>query len=153
MSNIISEAISMIKEADDSLAIRILDSVPSDQLYLIFEDKSEKIQKFRHIYSDILSIKRFKYIDDIVTDVNVFTLNPSDDFYSFIRSINQNKRINKDLYLDNVLTLFDKYVEDNNIIDSYDEKIYNLFKKQINILNYTYLNKFRRALLVTSELF
>jgi len=153
-NNYISVAATMIKtDIEDDIVIQILDSIPSDMLYLIFEDRSEKIQKFKHIYNDILSHKRFIHIDDVVPEISVYSVSPSDKLYSFIKSINPNKRINKEMYLDNILELVDKYVEGNNITDSYNDKLYELFKKQFKILNYTHLNKFRRGLLIISELY
>lgn len=152
MDNYINSAIELIKsDIEDDIALQILDSVPSDHLYIIFEDKSEKIQKFKHIYNDILSVKRFEKITDTVLDINIYNVTMSEKLYLFIKSIND-KRTNRSMYFDNILDIFDSYIEENNISDSYNDKIYKLFERQINILNYSHLNKFRRGLLISSEL-
>lgn len=152
MDNYINSVIELIKSGvEDDIILQILDSVPSDHLHIIFEDRDEKIQKFKHIYNDILSIKRFENITDTVLDINVYNVTMSEKLYLFIKSIND-KRTNKSMYFDNILDIFDSYIEKNNIPDSYNDKIYKLFEKKINILNYSYLNRFRRGLLISSEL-
>lgn len=138
--------ITMIKNSnDDILAIKILDAVPSDKLHLVFKDKSQKIQKYRHIYNDILSIKTFKYIDDVVPDINVYSFMTSEKLYKFLKSISINKRLNKEMYLDDIFELLDSK-------ENVDAPFKELFADSISRLNYTFLNNFRRGLLVTTEI-
>lgn len=133
----------------DSQIIRLLDSVPSDLLHIVFEDKSERIQKFRSIYSNILKVKQFRYTSDVVEEIGLYEVTMTDKLFQFIKKVSDYK--DKVIDFDQLIEIFENYMLSNNLGSSYDKAIYSLFKNQLDMLNWKSLNKFRIGLLISTE--
>lgn len=146
MDTVIDEVVKYINtKATDAEAIRILDSVPSNLLHLVFD--KDRLKKYKPLYYDILKHKKFNDVYDIVDEINMPRITVSEEL---MRLLKLDKRAND---LDTVLLSMDAYVESKGLSDSYDDAMYKIFKDEIDRLNYAKsLDRFRRAVLISSEI-
>jgi len=136
-------------ENNDNIMIDLLDSVPSDKLHEVFQDK--RFEKYRGLYSNILDQDDFSHTFDVMEEVSVDEIKLNIKFLGkFTSSTSLNGETNSFSYLEDYMESFDKYTKD--LGDGIDKNILDTFKDELKYLNYKGLNKFRRGLLLISKI-
>jgi len=137
-------------EYTDIQIIKLLDSVPSDLLKDVFNDKSDKIQKYKSIYLDILETKNFENVNDIVEEINLYNVTMSESLFKFVKSNSNHK--SKIIDFGEIINIFENYTKEKQLGNGYDETIYKIFKRPLDMTKYKSLDRFRLAILISNEI-